>query len=455
MSMPFYAKSEANQGYINIMEVVCFSDLDGIYALQMALDMTGDKCYIYCGSFKGVGVNILDVTGPSRPQVVGCVWVSDPEVYFAQSTPKIQVADDKLIVALGGGVPFLHGIKAGDPADDGLQIYDLKEDPVHPRLLSHWHTGLPNGMGVHRFAYNGGKYVYMPAECPGFVGFIVRILDISDPCNPVEAGRWWKPEQFKDGMLEGTYPVGHAAEKDWPMCHACTLSADRPNELYLGYFGGGGIILDISDPTRPKLISQLMVQPPFAGKLCGARCHTYLPLTGRNFAVLTNEGERFPFFTKENIAASAHPGAQPMNNLHMIDVSDPKDPVLVAEFPYPEVPEGFPYRNFNDCGIGAQGPFGPHNVHEPMGKPWLQDDPNLIYNCYFHAGLRVFDVSDPYYIKEIAYFIPPNPEKLLFQIPVPGPMIATTEDVVVDDRGYIYIDTWHDGMYILRLNRDK
>ena len=454
MSMPFYAKSEANQGYIKNMEVVGFSDLNGINAFQMALYKTGDKYYMYCGSFKGAGVNILDVTDPSRPQVVGCVWVSDPEVYFAQSTPKIQVADDKLIVALGGGVPFLHGIKAGDPADDGLQIYDLKEDPVHPRLLSHWHTGLPNGMGVHRFAYNGGKYVYMPAECPGFVGFIVRILDISDPCNPVEAGRWWKPEQFKDGMLEGTYPVGHAAEKDWPMCHACTLSADRPNELYLGYFGGGGIILDISDPTRPKLISQLMVQPPFAGKLCGARCHTYLPLTGRNFAV-TNEGERFPFFTKENIAASAHPGAQPMNNLHMIDVSDPKDPVLVAEFPYPEVPEGFPYRNFNDCGIGAQGPFGPHNVHEPMGKPWLQDDPNLIYNCYFHAGLRVFDVSDPYYIKEIAYFIPPNPEKLLFQIPVPGPMIATTEDVVVDDRGYIYIDTWHDGMYILRLNRDK
>jgi len=60
-------------------------------------------------------------------------------------------------------------------------------------------------------------------------------------------------------------------------------------------------------------------------------------------------------------------------------------------------------------------------------------------------------VSDPYYIKEEAYFIPPNPEKLLFNVPVPGPMIATTEDVVVDDRGYIYIDTWHDGMYILRL----
>ena len=60
-----------------------------------------------------------------------------------------------------------------------------------------------------------------------------------------------------------------------------------------------------------------------------------------------------------------------------------------------------------------------------MGKSWLQDDPNKVYCCYFHAGMRVFDV--------------------------PGPMIATTEDCVVDDRGYIYMDTWHDDMYILRL----
>ena len=183
MSVPFYAKSETNKGYIKNLEVVGFSDLNGINAFQMALYKTGDKYYMYCGSFKGAGVNIVDVTDPAKPEVVGIVYVSDPNVYFAQSTPKVQVADDKLIVALGGGVPFLHGIKPGDPADDGLQIYDLKKDPLHPELLSHWHTGLPNGMGVHRFAYNGGRYVYMPAECPGFVGFIVRILDISDPCN--------------------------------------------------------------------------------------------------------------------------------------------------------------------------------------------------------------------------------------------------------------------------------
>ncbi len=450
MSAPFYAKSPGNEGYIKNLEVVGFSDLGGVYGFQMALHKTDEgKYYMYVGSFKGAGVNIIDVTDPTNPRRVQFLEVCDGEVYKKQSTPKVQVADGLLVVALGGGIPFLHGTKWEDKALGGLQVYSLA-DPENPKLLSHWETGVEDGMGVHRFMYNGGPYVHLSAECPGFVGFIYRILDISDPANPVEAGRWWMPEQWKDGMQEGFYPVGHDAEKDWSMLHGPPYVQD--DKIYMAYFAGGGIILDGSDPTRPKKLGQLKVQPPFAGKYDGARCHTFLPLRGRNFAVLTNEGERFPFFTKEKLAEGKHKGAQPMNNLHMIDVSDPSDPTLVAEFPYPEVPEGFPYENFNTCGLdGAQGPFGPHNVHEPMGKPWLQDDPNLVYNCYFHAGLRVYDVSDPYYIKELAYFIPPNPEKLLFDVPVPGPMLATTEDIVVDDRGYIYIDTFHDGMYILRL----
>ena len=66
---------------------------------------------------------------------------------------------------------------------------------------------------------------------------------------------------------------------------------------------------------------------------------------------------------------------------------------------------------------------------------------------------RVFDVSDPYYIKELAYFIPPNPpmEKHPF---LPGPVMAITEDIVVDDRGYIYITCNGDGMYILRMREE-
>ena len=34
---------------------------------------------------------------------------------------------------------------------------------------------------------------------------------------------------------------------------------------------------------------------------------------------------------------------------------------------------------------------------------------------------------------------------------MPGPNIACTEDLIVDNRGYIYIDTTNDGMYILKM----
>lgn len=453
MSVPFYAKSPENQGYIKNMEVVGFCDLNGVNAFQMALHKTDDgRYYMYCGSFRGPGWNVVDVTDPTQPKVVNWLEACDPKEYPATNTPKIQVADGLMIGATGGGVSFLHGCKPGDKSLGSLQIFDIKTDPVHPKLLGKWETGVENGMGVHRFFYNGGRYVHLSADCPGYTGNIYRILDIIDPTHPVEVGRWWVPCQFTDGLKEGEYPVDgpqHWEFMDWPQLHGPPFVVG--NLAYLSYYCEGLIILDISDITRPKKIGQLQLKGPFSGKFAGARTHTCLPLPGRNFLVATNEGERFPFYNKEILTTGPRKGAQPMNNLHMIDISDPTDPQLVAEFPYPEVPENYPWPNFNTAGMdGAQGPFGPHNIHEPMSnKPWLDQNPNRVYCCYFHAGMRVYDVSDPYYIKELAYFIPPNPEKLLFDIPVPGPMLATTEDCVVDDRGYIYMDTWHDGMYTL------
>ena len=97
------------------MEVVGFSDLNGVNAFQMALYKRGEKYYMYCGSFKGNGVNVVDVTDPANPVVLNYVEVSDPKIYFAQSTPKIQVANDLYDCCAWRGRTFPSWHKARRP----------------------------------------------------------------------------------------------------------------------------------------------------------------------------------------------------------------------------------------------------------------------------------------------------------------------------------------------------
>jgi hypothetical protein len=429
--------------YAKNVEVLGFHDLKGRPGFQMAMQEVKGKFYLYIASFKHNGWTILEVTDPANPRFVQ--FIPGPNMP-GQGTPKIQVADGIMIGALGGTLPMLHGTNWGDPYEDGIYIWDVK-DPEKPKMLSKWETGCAPHGNVHRFYYSGGRYVHLSATAPGFSGMIYRIIDIADPTKPVEAGRWWLPEQWEAGQIKSKVPVPHEVMMDGPGLHGPPYI--KGNLAYCSWGGAGMVILDISNIAVPQLVGQLHHRPPFSGGLGGARCHTVLPLSKRPIAVMMSEGERFPCFNKEIIGGRA----QPMNFLGMVDIADPANPTLIAVFPYPEVPPGFPYKNFNEIG-DVVGPFGPHNLYEPHDNPCLEDRNDRIYDCYFHAGLRIYDITDRFVPKEIAYFIPPNPKKWTYDNAAgnlyPGPRIATTEDIQVDRRGNIFIDTFHDGIYVLR-----
>lgn len=456
--MKFYAKSPGNEGYIKNLEVIAYHDADGHYLFQTQLYRTEEgRYYLYGGCYYGYGVEIIEVTDPANPRTVQYLPLEDPEIHPYMSTPKIQICEDLMIVSNGNCIPVIHGPapEKWEPSTGGIHIFSLKEDPEHPKKLAFWSTGATGDPmdGVHRFTYNGGRYLHLAATAPGFSNFIYRILDISDPEHPYEVGRWWNPGQFLGNQTAQTrardfkgYNIGPGFQ--YPgFVHFPYVDTDH-NLAYLSCAGAGFKIVDVSDPVVPQVLGEVDMCGPFATKWGGALCHTFMPLPGRKYAVGFQEGERYWCYRREDHEQT---GPHAMCGIEMFDVSDPTDPVMISVFPYPEVPDDYPYENFNYCGLDYPGPLGPHNLHEPMShKPWLDSNPDRVYDAYFHAGLRVYDVKDPYNPKEIAYFIPPDPEELCYELEMPNKPLGTAEDLVVDDRGYIYLNCMHDGIYVLR-----
>lgn len=438
-----------NGGFAKNIEVVGFHDLGNKPGFQMAMQKVNGRYYIYTASFRHNGWNIIDVTDPSVPKTVK--WLPAPGDNDNQGCPKIQIAEGIMITAMGGLINFLHGTDNSASVEAGVIIWDVK-DPENPKQLSFFKTG---GFGVHRFFYNGGRYVYLSGSMDRFNGFILRILDIIDPVNPVEVGRWWMSEQYL-GDRKAEKDITYSDEESLaiPFVHAMTVKDDT---AYMACGTGGFVLLDVSDKTNPQLIGRLQLNPPFSGGTSGAPTHSTLPLGDRPYVVVTTEGDRAPYFSASDdpkYGRYAKIKTQPMNFIGIVEITEVRNPSLVSVFPYPEVPEGYPHgTNFNAVD-GIRIGFGPHNIFDAFGPDVYERRDDRVYCCYFNAGLRIYDVKDPFVPKEIAYYIPPDPKKLLFNSKegtlFPGPLVSLAEDVLVDDRGYIYMDTFHDGLYILR-----
>lgn len=396
------------KGFAKNFELVGYHDLEGRPALKIAMQVVKDRWYLYLGHFWTKGWSIVDVTDPSKPEYLK--FIPGPE---NTSTAQVQVADGIMVTALSKTSEGFGG-NPNQPYEEGVLIWDVK-DPVNPRLLARYKTG---AIGTHRNHWDGGRYVHLTATARGFEGYIYVVIDIADPAHPVEVGRWWLPEQWAAGGAKTT--------KTWVALHGPAYP--EGNRAYLSYGGAGMIILDISDITLPKIVSRLDVQPPLGSWIA---CHTVLPLPRRKLALINSEA------LEENCRES-------LNYAGIVDISDEKNPRLISLFPLPEPPPGAPYKNFSDRG----GRFGPHNFNHAQRQPHLVDRDDRIYLTYFNAGVRVYDISDPYLPKEIAYYLPPDPKERRGVLP--KTLVTQSEDVLVDTRGYSYVTDKNHGLHILR-----
>jgi hypothetical protein len=394
---------------------VGYADMGGRPAFKMTVKEVDGRWLLYTSHFWHSGWSILDVTDPASPELLDFIaGPANTATYQIEQCGSLMVTSLEKIFSSFGGDPDV-------PNDEGAVLWSL-EDPLKPRRLSQFHTG---GEGTHRNAYTGGQYVHLAANMAGYAGNIYVILDVGDPENPVEAGRWWVPGQHVAG---GEEPAKPGTALHGPVVPVGDIA-------YLPYGSAGVIVLDISDVSSPALVSELSFSPPFRMEF---GVHSIVPDTSRGVAYVNSEGVRQP-------KGTLPPQFEGADHVSVIDISDPANLALISMFPPPRPPAGAPYADFYE----RPGWCGPHNQNQLHHNPDVAPQDYLVYLASFNAGLRIYDVSAPRLPAEVAWFLPPDPQHRYGPLPT-NELVVQSEDVLVDRRGYIYVSDKNQGIWIVQ-----
>ncbi|WP_322013898.1 hypothetical protein [Paraburkholderia sp. J12] len=388
-------------------------DLNG----KMGIQVMVANGHAYIGHAFDGGVSVVDVRDPRAPRLVNTLpihknsWsihlqthgdlmlvieefnfkaVFTQAEYYARSIDGINSAD--------------FGVR-GEDYSAGMRVYDISQ-PSEPRPIGFMPV---EGLGLHRIWWVGDRYAYASAILDGFTDHIFIVIDMQDPTRPREVGRWWIPGMWADGGETHDF-------KGRVGLHHAVISGDT---AYGCWRDGGLTLLDIADKSQPKLISHLNWSPPFAGGT-----HSALPLPDRDLLVVADE-------------AVLNIDEEPFKHTWMIDIRVPEKPVQIATFPVPDDQDYF----------AKGGHFGPHNLHE--NRPGSFQSSTTIFATYQNAGIRVFDISNPFRPVETGYFVP-APPAVWNEARRGRKKVIHTCDVFVEKDGLVYLTDYDAGLHIVQ-----
>jgi hypothetical protein len=370
-----------------------------------------------CHAFSG-GWSLVDVRDPRKPKGAGYFpchpssWslhcqsygdlllvVEEFNFYSVYNTEKAyysKSADDITSADFG---------KRGEDYSAGLRVYDISK-PGQPRPIGFMEV---EGLGLHRVWWVGDRYAYASAFLDGYTDHIFLIIDMADPTHPKEAGRWWIPGMHKAGGETPTWKGRFAL-------HHALIAGDV---AYSSWRDGGLIILDIKDKAHPKMIAHRNWSPPFAGGT-----HSALPLPDRNLLVVADE-------------AVQDIDQEPMKHTWILDIRALENPVSIATVPIPS----------DQDYVKKGGHFGPHNLWE--NRPDAYRSSETIFATYQNAGLRIFDIRNPFRPEETGYFVPLPPARSMDSRPSATKTILHTADLYVQSDGVIYLTDFNGGLTIV------
>jgi len=376
---------------------------------------------------------VVDVTEPAAPAVV-----------YRHHLAGAHVRSNNLAIH-GDLLAVTRQVKERGATPAGVEFFDIST-PQQPRRVGFFDESGDDSVGTHFVWLDGQGFAYLASQGPDYAArdprdqFILKILDVGDPSQPREVGRWWMAgtQRSDDGpsplrpheevaSARGTElsseqltvrRVEHADVTSWDFgirVHNICVLPERPDRAYVAYTSGGGFILDISDRSHPRIVGELHYGP-----ILPAAAHTFVPLGASGFGLLSDE-------TLEEGAADFP------QNVWVVDIRLEDRPQIVGSLDMAWPDE-----------IPTVGRFGAHNLHEyPTGQGAWRDF-RLAAGAFFGLGVGVFDVSSPLRPREVGRFVP--------GVSADGSSQGQLNDLFVDDRGVLYtVDRKSDTCYILEI----
>ncbi len=335
------------------------------------------------------GTTILDISDRRNPRVV-CRLEVPPNIH----SHKVRVDGDLMLV----NYEKFRFYEGPETPRGGLKIFDIS-DRANPREIAFVEAG---EWGYHRFTYDG-RYCYGSPAPEGYVGNILGILDLKDPEKPEYTALWWVPGQWVGGGEE-PLPEGRRVR-----CHHPFRLGNR---LYSGWWHHGWYIHDVSDLSKPEPIVHVDWSPPFP-----CPTHTAMPLP------YTIKGRKILIVNDEEVSDRLAP--TPNAFLWIVDATEETNPVPIATYRARKDDEPYDPKFWYGC-------------HQPQEQ--IYGEQTRFAVAWFGGGLRMIDISDPWSVEELGYYIP-EPGK--------GYEATQTNDVFQDVDGLYYIVDRNGGFDIL------
>ncbi len=370
------------------------------------------------------GIRVIDVADPEHPEQIGVFADEFPgtsaETLWVGPVQTPHFSGDLAVVA----VRLCDNDEPGRLHDEfrGLAFYDVG-DAAAPVLLSTWHSGertqganavdvrqRPDGMLLAATTVRQSLL-----HTDGALGD-TRFIDATNPTEPVELSNW-------DNRRDGRPVIGGYDEEEMH-AHDVRLSSDGL-AAWISHWDAGTILVDIEDPERPRFASAIGFIPDGEGN--------------RHSSVV-DDAQRLLIVNEEDFYPSDDEGHTPgWGTQHIYDVSDPTEPVEIAEFATE--------RSIDGDTLGLDGFYSVHNTVLSG---------SLAVSSWYSDGIRIVDLSDPAQPVEVGSFVPPRARDPVGYWVAPNGATGFPMVWGVDvEEGLIFLSDMNSGLWIVRHDADS